>query len=169
MSFGKWARQLVPIRFPSSYPIDALAMMLDVEAATVFDDLTRQKVTQDLNSWPDVFRACEFVPAIEYLRANRVRTMLMRDMEEQVFRHVDLYVGGDDLAITNLTGHPSIVIPHGAADPATGRGPGSLKFTARLFGEEALLTIADAYQRHGNDHLQRPPLSAPESAARVSD
>ena len=60
----------------------------------------------------------------------------MRDMETLVFRHVDLYVGGDDLALTNLTGHPSLVIPHGTADPTAGRGPGSLKFTGRLFGED---------------------------------
>ena len=60
--------QLVPIELPVAYPTDAVAMMLDVEAATVFDDLTRQKITQDLNIWPDIFRACEFVTAIEYLR-----------------------------------------------------------------------------------------------------
>ena len=154
--------QLVPIQLPDGYPIDALAMMLDVEAATVFDDLTRRKVTQDLNSWPDIFRAREFVPAVEYLRANRVRTLLMRDMEEQVFRQVDVYVGGDDLAITNLTGHPSITIPHGTADAAAGRGPGSLKFTGGLFGEEALLAVADAYQQQTTDHLQRPSIEPDE-------
>jgi Asp-tRNA(Asn)/Glu-tRNA(Gln) amidotransferase A subunit family amidase len=151
--------QLVPVELPSDYPTDAVALMLDVEAATVFDDLTRQQISQDLNAWPDIFRACEFVPAVEYLRANRIRTLLMQAIEAQVFAQVDLYVGGDDLALTNLTGHPSVVIPHGRVEPAAGQSPGSLKFTGRWFGEETLLAVADAFQRQRGDHLQRPPLN----------
>ncbi len=54
--------------------------------------------------------------AVEYLRANRIRHLVQRDMEE-VFADVDVYVcpsyGGDNLLRTNLTGHPSVVLPNG--------------------------------------------------------
>ena len=83
-----------------------------MEAGTAFDDLTRQGVTEGLNAWVGTFRAAEFVPAVEYLRANRVRTLLMQEMEH-VMGQVDMYVGGNDLALTNLTGHPTVVIPNG--------------------------------------------------------
>ena len=68
-------------------------MILDTEASAVFDELTRQGVTQDLNTWPETFRQGQFIPAIEYLRANRIRTLVMREMEEMMSQ-VDLYVAG---------------------------------------------------------------------------
>ncbi len=150
---------LVPLHLPSQFPTQAVSLMLDVEAATVFDELTRGKVTQDLNDWPDIFRAAEFVPAIEYLRANRIRTQMMQAIEAEVFQHVDLYLGGEDLAFTNLTGHPSLVIPNGLTTRDEQPVPKSLKMTGQLFGEETLLAVADAYQLATGHHLQRPPLA----------
>ena len=102
----------MPIKLPSKYPITALTMILDTEAAAVFDELTRQGITEGLNEWPQTFRRGQFVPAVEYLRANRVRTLLMREMEE-VMSGIDLYVGGNDLLLANLTGHPTVVLPNG--------------------------------------------------------
>ena len=116
--------KLVPIKLPSKLPVEALTVILDAEASAVFDEITRQGVTEDLNAWPDTFRQGQFIPAIEYLRANRIRTLVMREMEE-VMSQVDLYVGGRDLTLTNLTGHPSVVLPNGLrrAAAATLRPP----------------------------------------------
>jgi Asp-tRNA(Asn)/Glu-tRNA(Gln) amidotransferase A subunit family amidase len=149
---------MIPIRLPQDYPASAVVLMLDTEAAAVFDELTRKHVTEGLNDWPETFRQGQFVPAVEYLRASRVRTLLMRSMA-RLMETVDLYVGsGQDMTITNLTGHPTAVLPSGFRDRDGRDAPGSITFTGRLFDETTLLAVADAYQRTTGDHLRRPPL-----------
>jgi Asp-tRNA(Asn)/Glu-tRNA(Gln) amidotransferase A subunit family amidase len=149
--------KLVPIKLPSKLPVGSLTVILDAEASAVFDEITRQGVTQDLNTWPDTFRQGQFIPAIEYLRANRIRTLVIREMEE-VMSQVDLYVGGRDLTLTNLTGHPSVVLPNGLQRRNGADAPTALTFTGRLFGETELLAVAHAYQRATDFHLARPPM-----------
>jgi Asp-tRNA(Asn)/Glu-tRNA(Gln) amidotransferase A subunit family amidase len=163
--------QLVPIKLPDKYPVQALNLILDVEAATVFDDLLRRGVTGGVNNWPIVWRTAQLVPGVEYLRANRIRTLLMRAMDE-VMEKVDLYVGGGDLLVTNLTGHPTVVLPNGFR-PLTlpsppgeegrvrGETPTAITFTGRLFGEVELLAVAQAYQEATGFHLRRPPAGHP--------
>jgi len=150
--------QLVPIQLPNSLPASAVSLMLGTEAATVFDELTRQGITEGLNSWPATFRRGQFVPAVEYLRASRVRTLLMREMDE-VMREVDLYVGGRDLVITNLTGHPTAVFPAGFVDRDGRSVPFSVTMTGQLFGESDLLAVAHAFQQARGMHLKRPPIA----------
>jgi Asp-tRNA(Asn)/Glu-tRNA(Gln) amidotransferase A subunit family amidase len=150
--------RLVPIKLPSKYPVQALQLILGTEAAAVFDDLTRRGVTEGLNSWPQTFRRGEFVPAVEYLRANRIRTLVIREMEE-VMRQVDLYVGGNDLLLTNLTGHPMVVLPNGFRKANGVELPNAITFTGRLYGETDLLAVAHAYQQATGHHLRRPPLN----------
>jgi len=162
--------QLVPIELPNSLPASAVSLMLGTEAATVFDELTRKGITHGLNSWPSTFRRGQFVPAVEYLRASRVRTLLMREMDE-VMREVDLYVGGRDLVITNLTGHPTAVFPAGFVDRDGRSVPFSVTMTGQLFGESDLLAVALAFQQARGMHLKRPPLdeflkAAEEKAAK---
>ena len=149
--------ELVPIELPGDFPVQAITLMLSTEAAAVFDDLTRQHVTEGLNSWPGTFLERQFVPAVEYLRAARVRTLLMRSMAK-LMGTVDLYVGGNDLSITNLTGHPTAVLPHGFRDDNGRERPGSITFTGRLYDESTLLAVAVAFQQAVGDHLKRPPL-----------
>jgi Asp-tRNA(Asn)/Glu-tRNA(Gln) amidotransferase A subunit family amidase len=149
---------LVPIELPTGLPLRAITLMLGTEAAAVFDELTRKHVTEGLNSWPETFRQGQFVPAVEYLRAARVRTLLMRSMAK-LMKTVDLYVGsGQDLVITNLAGHPSVVFPGGFADHDGRPAPGSITLTGRLYDESTLLAVAHAYQRATGNHLERPPL-----------
>jgi Asp-tRNA(Asn)/Glu-tRNA(Gln) amidotransferase A subunit family amidase len=157
--------RLVPIKLPSKYPLGPLQVILDTEAATAFDELTRKGITEGLNSWPRTFRAGQFVPAVEYLRANRLRTLILREMEE-VMAQVDLYVQGNDLLLTNLTGHPSVVLPDGFRKVGDVELPGSIKFTGRLYGETDLLAVAHAYQQATGHHLRRPPMDkvTPENA-----
>jgi Asp-tRNA(Asn)/Glu-tRNA(Gln) amidotransferase A subunit family amidase len=149
--------QLVPITLPETYPADRLLTILGTEAAAVFDELTRAGITEGLNSWPMTFRQGEFVPAVEYLRANRVRTLIMREMES-VMSQIDAYVEGEDSALTNLTGHPCVILPDGFRKVGDFELPLALKFTGKLYGEAELLALAHAYQQATGFHLQHPPL-----------
>ena len=60
----------------------ALNFVLSTEAAAAFDDSTRGPGIKDesLGAWPNSFRTHRFVPAVEYIRAQRIRTLLMREM-----------------------------------------------------------------------------------------
>lgn len=149
--------KLVPIQLPKKYPTNAMTLVLGTEAAAAFDDLTRKGITEGLNEWPGIFHQGQFVPAVEYLRAMRIRTLLMQEMDK-VMEAVDLYVGGNDLLLTNLTGHPTAVMP-GKFNRVNDRDkPGSITFTGRLYGEAELLAVASAYQQATGYHLRRPPL-----------
>ncbi|MBC8356106.1 MAG: amidase [Planctomycetes bacterium] len=147
--------QLVPIRLPDSLPVWAMTIILNTEASTVFDELNRNNITEGLNTWPNSFRQGAFVSAVEYLRANRLRTLLMKQMEA-LMSGVDCYVGGDDLAITNLTGHPTAVLPNGFDQKDEVRTPNALTFTGQLFGETKLLAVANAYQQATGFHREHP-------------
>jgi Asp-tRNA(Asn)/Glu-tRNA(Gln) amidotransferase A subunit family amidase len=157
--------KLVPITMPDKYPVDALQCILNAEAATAFDDVTRKGITEGLNLWTNTFRAGQFVPAVEYIRANRVRTLLMREMEK-VFEKVDLYVYGNDLVITNFTGHPTAVMPNGFTKSGGVDVPTAITFTGKLYGETELLAVAHAYQNATGHHLKHPPMDqvTPENA-----
>jgi Asp-tRNA(Asn)/Glu-tRNA(Gln) amidotransferase A subunit family amidase len=157
--------KLVPIKLPQGYPVESLRFLLQAEAAAAFDELTRSGrdkllKRQDANAWPTVFRRAQFTPAVEYIRANRIRTLLMQEMEK-VLADVDVYVcpsfGGSNLLLTNLTGHPAVVLPNGFRSDGT---PTSITFTGRLFGETTLLAAAHAYQSATDFNRRRPPLEA---------
>ena len=158
--------KLVPVKLPEGLPLDSLRFLLQAEAAAAFDELTRSgrdalMKRQTANAWPNIFRRGQLVPAVEYIRANRIRTLLMRAMERAV-ADVDVYVcpsyGGGNLLLTNLTGHPAVVCPNGFR--ASDGTPTSITFTGRLFGETALLAVAHAYQSATDFHRRRPPLEA---------
>jgi Asp-tRNA(Asn)/Glu-tRNA(Gln) amidotransferase A subunit family amidase len=149
--------KLVPIQLPERRRLGALLVILNAEAATAFDDLTRRGIAEGLNEWPRTFRMGQFIPAVEYLRANRIRTQLMQHMEE-VMAQVDLYVGGNDLVLANLTGHPTLIVPNGLQKRGDMDMPTSLTFTGRLYGEAELLAVGHAYQQATGFHLRRPPM-----------
>ena len=153
-----------PLTLPSTYPVEALGTILTAEAATAFDELTRsgrddELVRQVEHAWPNVFRQGQLIPAVEYLRANRIRTLVMREMETAT-REVDVWVApswiGNHLLLTNLTGHPAVVVPNGYV--TTDGTPTSITFTGRLFEESEVLAVAHAYQEETGYHLERPPL-----------
>jgi Asp-tRNA(Asn)/Glu-tRNA(Gln) amidotransferase A subunit family amidase len=151
---------LIPIELPA-YPVDALAFILSAEAAAAFDELTRSgrddlMTRQVRDAWPNVFRASRFIPAVEYIQANRLRYRIIQDMQKL---DVDVYVapsfGGDNLLLTNLTGHPCVVLPNGFDEKGS---PVSISFIGRLFGEATLLEVAKAYQDATDFHEKHPPL-----------
>ncbi len=162
--------ELTPISLPDR-EVGPMLLTLSVEAAAAFDEITRDRRVDDMvrqirQAWPNVFRASRFVPAVEYVQANRYRTLLMKEMEA-VMAEVDVFVApsfrGGALQITNLTGHPAVVVPNRFdkledAPDSPRRSPGSITFTGGLYKDEQVLTVAHAYQMHTSFHKMRPPI-----------
>jgi Asp-tRNA(Asn)/Glu-tRNA(Gln) amidotransferase A subunit family amidase len=153
---------LIPIELPN-YPIEAMELILNVEAAAAFDELTLNNrddllVRQIKDAWPNRFREARLVPAVEYIQANRLRTLLMKAMQEQL-SDIDVYVSpswvGHNLLLTNLTGHPAVVVPNGFRKERT---PSSITFIGQLYGEDLVLAVAKAYQDATSFHLKHPIL-----------
>jgi Asp-tRNA(Asn)/Glu-tRNA(Gln) amidotransferase A subunit family amidase len=173
---------LIPVELPK-FPYSAITVMLTAESAAAFDDLTRTGRDKLLTSqkdydWPNTFRTARFIPAVEYIQAARARKLAMEAMAK-VFEGVDVIVaptfGSQQLVITNLTGHPSVILPNGVRgddapkppfeDPSdfqNAGGPGtptSLTFLGKLYGEAELLAFARAYQEATGFHLLHPKLA----------
>ena len=151
---------LEPMELPGGDIVPAIGFILSVEAAAAFDDLTRSEAGNDpsLNTWPNTFRAHRYVPAVEYIRAQRARTLLMRQMDEVMSRY-DLFLtptASPSLSLTNLTGHPALALRAGFADGA----PIELMLTGRLFDEGTLLGAGLAYERATTWHTVTPELDA---------
>ncbi|MDZ4805927.1 MAG: amidase [Candidatus Eisenbacteria bacterium] len=151
---------LVPMTFPD-LPVNDTLLLLECEAAAAFDELTRtnqdeQLKRQTAQAWPNIFRTARLIPAVEYIQANRIRTLLIQQFD-QAMADIDVYLsptyGGISLRATNLTGHPCVVLPSGFRADST---PASVTFMGRLFGEEALLAVARAYQDSTGWHRRRP-------------
>ena len=160
--------ELIPIELPDR-EIGGLWTILAAEAAAAFDEITRDgrvntMVRQDDSAWPNVFRAARFIPAVEYINANRVRTQLMHDIA-RVMSEVDVFIspshGGSTMQITNYTGHPTVVLPNGFTEV---RSPTSVTFVGGLNQEAETLAVAKAYQDATDWHLQYPDLDALESS-----
>ncbi len=154
--------ELVPVELPD-YPVSEMMLLLNVEAACAFDELTRsgrddELVRQERMAWPNVFRQSRLVPAVEYVRANRLRTLLMQDMAK-VMEGIDVIVhpsfAGSALTLTNLTGHPTVVAPYGFREDGT---PFSISFTGGLYEDERLLRFAHRWQESTEHHLKHPNL-----------
>jgi Asp-tRNA(Asn)/Glu-tRNA(Gln) amidotransferase A subunit family amidase len=121
------------------------------------------------SSWPETFRAARYVPAVEYLQAQRLRAQLMRDAEAAL-GDLDLYIsftrGENALQLTNLCGYPEAIIPQGTVTlPANEQRnmpvtiPVSLSFIGRLYREDVLLAVAREFQQRSDFHRRRPDLS----------
>ncbi len=154
---------LIPIELPDDLPVGAMRIILSAEAAAAFDELTRSGrddllKRQDRGAWPNSFRTSRFIPAVEYIQANRVRTLALEAMAK-LMSEVDVYVvpsfGGSNLTLTNLTGHPCVVLPNGYREDGT---PTSISFVGKLYGEAETLAVARAYQEATDFHLKRPAL-----------
>ncbi|HEX5010236.1 MAG TPA: amidase [Planctomycetota bacterium] len=152
--------ELVPVELPQA-PLEALLVILGAEAAEAFDRLTLdglddQMARQVDQAWPNVFRTSRLIPAVEYLRAQRLRRRLMQDMDG-VMGGLDALVHPSDdeapLMIGNLTGHPAVCAPSGFRDDGT---PRSVSFTGRLFDEARLLALVQAWQATTDYHRKHP-------------
>jgi Asp-tRNA(Asn)/Glu-tRNA(Gln) amidotransferase A subunit family amidase len=154
--------RLIPIELPDVSTED-LGIILNAEAGAAFDELTRSNrddllVRQVKNAWPNVFRASRFIPAAEYINANRLRFMLIQKTNK-LFDDVDLYMApswvGNNLLLTNLTGNPCVVVPTGFMKNGT---PTSITFIGKLFDEGKIISVAKKYQNATDNHKKHPPL-----------
>ncbi len=181
---------LIPVELPQAQP--STSLILQPEAGAAFEDLVlsgrvKEMVQQNAGAWPNTFRAAQFVPAVDYINANRARLLLMQQWWE-LFNNLDVIVtptgAAGQLQMTNLTGNPAVIIPNGfreapplgpgtaAVPPApadTGRRdqpespaprpqtPVSLTFLGPLYEEEKPLGLAHVYQKATDFHRKRPP------------
>ena len=158
--------ELVPVKLPA-YPVRAMLVILHAESAAAFDELTRSGGDdllrrQGASAWPNSFRAAQLIPAVAYVQAQRLRSLLMADMAEAM-ADVDLMVhapyASGVLTITNLTGHPTVSAPFvPAAGPRGDGAPRTVCFTGRPDQDEALLAAVSAWQRAHPEHVLQPPL-----------
>lgn len=151
--FRKLGVNLIPVDFPDSgvYYGNLIRTILSAECAAAFDDFTRSNLDDMMTrqtkvDWPNTFRAARFIPAVEYINANRHRYLLMRNVN-RVFQQFDVIIvptfSGNQLSITNLTGHPALCMPNGFNRFNL---PTSITFLGKLYGEANLLAVGKAYQ-----------------------
>ncbi|MEO7714207.1 MAG: amidase, partial [Gemmatimonadaceae bacterium] len=157
---------LVSVELPEM-PYGAMRLVLTAEGAAAFDELTRsgrdaELVQQTPRDWANTFRAARFIAAVDYVNANRARTLAMQKWHA-LFETVDVIVTptnvGSQLTATNLTGHPAVILPSGFRDTSeTDRTqvPVSLTFLGGLYQEAALLTVAKAWQDATDFHKKYP-------------
>jgi Asp-tRNA(Asn)/Glu-tRNA(Gln) amidotransferase A subunit family amidase len=155
--------ELHPLELKLSIDPQPIVSMLLVEGAAAFDELTRlnlddQLVAQHRNAWPNIFRAARFIPAVEYIQMSRQRTILIREMNE-LMKDYDVIVtpsfAGQQLQITNLTGHPALCLPNGFGENGS---PTSITLLANLFEEEKLTMLGRLIQENTDWQAKRPPL-----------
>ena len=171
---------LIPVELPK-LPYDAMVPLLAAEAAAAFDDLTMSGrdallTEQGVEDWPNAFRIARYYPAVEYIQANRARTLAIQQVSA-LFDHVDIIVTPStdaQLVATNLTGHPALIVPNGLRgqdaprppklddgdhdDIGGPRTPVSLTFLAGHYQDAKLAAFGWAYQQATGFHKLHPKL-----------
>lgn len=154
-----------PVVFPDSavYNFDMVSLVLDAESAAAFDELTRTGrdsliERQDKAFWPNSFRTARYIPAVEYINANRYRSRLCEQVQN-FMKNYDVVIvptfSGRQLAITNLTGNPVVCLPMGFNGNNL---PQSITFIGNLYDEASILAAAKAFQEkteHDNRHPEK--------------
>lgn len=157
----KAGAKLTPIELPK-FSAAPLRYILTAEAAAAFDDITRDGRVNQLSGqgpgdWPNTFRTSRFIPAVEYLRAQRARTLLMHEMEK-LMSQWDVFVspapGSASLLLTNLTGQPAVVVPCGFVNDL----PAAIMFTGGVYDEVSPLRVALAFERATKWHTMHPKM-----------
>jgi Asp-tRNA(Asn)/Glu-tRNA(Gln) amidotransferase A subunit family amidase len=153
---------ILSIELPD-FAVNDIAIILIAEAGAAFDELTRTNkddmlTRQFKGAWPNIFRASRFIPAVEYINANRIRYMVIQEMQK-LMEKVDVYIApsweGNNLLLTNLTGNPCVVVPTGFNDK---KELTSITFMGRLFDEGKVIAVAKAYQDATGHHKKHPKL-----------
>lgn len=164
-TFKNMGVNVQPVTFPDSavYPFNMISPILNAESAAAFDELTRTDrdsliERQDKNFWPNSFRTARYIPAVEYINANRYRSRLCQQVQA-FMKDYDVVIvptfAGNQLSITNLTGNPVVCMPMGFNQ----RGlPQSISFVGNLYDEASILEAAKAYQdktEHNKKHPEK--------------
>jgi Asp-tRNA(Asn)/Glu-tRNA(Gln) amidotransferase A subunit family amidase len=179
----KMGANLKEVTLPKGYHFGDITPLLSAEAAAAFDELTLSGrdallTGQENFDWPNTFRRARFYSAVDYVQAQRARTLAMEAMAK-VFDDVDVLVtpsGGAQLSATNLTGHPAVIVPNGLRGEDAPRGdhqddgdrrntggpgtPVSLTFLGGLYSDARLAAFARAYQESTGFHRVHPKLDS---------
>lgn len=164
ISLRKMGYNIQPIEFKSEVPLQDLAIILEAEAGAAFDLLTRngdadKMVRQTKDAWPNIFRTARFIPAVEYINANRLRTKLIKQIND-IMKNIDVLIvpslEDDSQLLFNLTGQPCISIPTGF----TSKGmPTSITFVGNLYDEASILEAANKFQLMTDFNKKHPTLN----------
>ncbi len=155
--------ELQEVSLPDNIDVYPLAIILEAEAGAAFDELTRSNkddklVAQHKYAWPNIFRESRFIPAVEYIQANRIRNILIEDFHKLI-KDFDVIIcptyGGGQLLMTNLTGHPCVVVPNGFDEK---NHPTSISFIGNLYDEATILAFAKKYQENTDFEELHPDL-----------
>ena len=161
-TFKKMGIEPTPINLPTDVPFNGFDIILRAESGAFFDDLVRSgdvdvMVEQHKRSRANSLRQSRFIPAVEYLQANRHRQVLIEKMH-QLMKEFDVLIspsfGNRQLVITNLTGHPVIAIPTGLDDENM---PTSLTLVGNLYDEGNILLLAEHFQEKTDFDELHPP------------
>jgi len=152
--------RLKPVTMPD-FPVRSIYALLNAEAGAAFDDMIRAGKVNELagkgaNDRANQLRISRLIPAVEYIRAQRARTLLGRQMEA-LMKDCDVFLApstSQSVTTTNLTGHPAVTVNAGLADGL----PVGLMVTGRLYDEATLLGVAAAYERARGPMPDRPRL-----------
>ncbi len=163
---------LKAVRLPD-YPISAASLIAAfTEIGAVWDEMILSGkdallTRQDEYHLGNLGRRAYMISAVEAVRANRIRTLIMQSTA-QIFEQVDVYVApfsrtdstppvsGINMQLTNFTGHPAVVVQNGFTRDGL---PTGITFIGNLYGEAELLLVAKAYQDATNHHLKHPKLN----------
>lgn len=128
-------------------------LTLNAECGAAFEpDTLNGKIAElePYSTWPNTFRAAQFLPAVDYVNAQRARTKLCRDWWDLFQQHDVILTPRENTSVTNITGTPSIVVPTGFAVP---QQPGGPTLAGRGGFAPALLTHNDSLRAE----RMRPP------------
>jgi len=182
--------KLEPIEVPTPNYGYLDSIILNSECGAAFEPDTlngKIKELEPYSTWPNTFRGAQFIPAVDYVNANRARTFAMNQMWD-LFQKYDVVVTpAENTSVTNITGTPSIVVPTGFAIPQVGRGgggggrgagggrggdstraaapppaptvplPTGMYIMGPIFQDEKNLLVAHAFQQATDFHKKRPP------------
>jgi aspartyl-tRNA(Asn)/glutamyl-tRNA(Gln) amidotransferase subunit A len=161
------------------YPYGVVGeQIITAEAASAFEELFASGRVGSLTAPEDRHGLADglTMPAIDYLRAMRIRRLAARDVE-RVLTGVDAIVApttqtvanpitarfsdyfpddhGPSLGgVGNICGLPAISIPNGFGER---RLPTGLEIAGRAWDDKAVLAVAAAYQARTDWHRRRPP------------
>jgi Asp-tRNA(Asn)/Glu-tRNA(Gln) amidotransferase A subunit family amidase len=155
---------LTPVEYQEE--LTGIRYLLEAEGAAAFDDITRDGRVRTLRGqgagdWPNTFRSSRLIPAVEYIRAQRVRTKLVEKFEKFMADwDVIVCAGSGPLTTTNLTGNPQVVVRCGYNEAGRQTPWSMLGFIGKIYDEGSPLRVALAYEQATEWHKKTPTLIA---------
>jgi Asp-tRNA(Asn)/Glu-tRNA(Gln) amidotransferase A subunit family amidase len=158
----KAGANLEPVELPET-PVNNLRTVIESsEAAAAFDDITRGGQVDLLSGqapgdWPNTFRSARVIPAVEYIRGMRIRTLMQRTMAD-FMENWDVIVTPSSSAtvgIGNIIGCPQVAQPCGHLN---GNSAQSIYFLGRPWEEGSPLRVARAFEQETHWHKMHPKM-----------